>query len=84
MKANNHTNAKNLKGFKGNIPKAIVEIDRHPETQRILFSRKVDHVIGNAVYHPTKGYRKVRQYNPHTLLNSLLVSIGLNSMYPNL
>ena len=36
-----------------------------------------DIVRGNGVYHPTKGWRVMRKYVPHTLLDSVLKSIGL-------
>jgi hypothetical protein len=82
MKANNKSSKlKNIKGFKKEVPKALLDIVRNPDTQRIISIRKMDHVVGNSVYHPTKGWRKIRQYNPHTLLSNLLVGIGLNPLY---
>lgn len=53
--------------FKGNIPPEGVSSP----------------VRGNGVYHSTKGFRVLRQYNPHTLLNSLMMKLGLASMYQN-
>jgi hypothetical protein len=82
MKANNRSSKlKNIKGFKKEVPKALLDIVRDPDTQRPISIRQMDHVIGNSVYHPTKGWRKVRQYNPHTLLNDLWVGINLQPFY---
>jgi hypothetical protein len=67
----------------GKTPKAPIEITVGDDGK--VSKRKVDHVktIGNTqfVYHPTKGWRKVRDYTPHILLDNLLVSFGLKSMY---
>lgn len=62
-----------IKGFKTNIPKAPVERDEHGN-----FLRQSSHVIGNGVLHPTKGFRTLRTFNQHILLNSLLVKLGLH------
>lgn len=64
--------------FKGNVPKAPVERDEQGN-----FLRTADHVRGNGVYNPRKGWRVQRQYNPHALLNSLMMKLGLASMYQN-
>lgn len=62
--------------FKGNTPVAPKVFDKNGR-----FSHTTQHVRGNGVYHSTKGWRVVRTYTPHTLLNNLLQKIGLQSMY---
>lgn len=39
---------------------------------------ELSHIIGNGVYHPTKGFRKLRAFNQHIVLNQLLAKIGLH------
>jgi len=69
MKRHNHK----IKGsFKGNVPPAPVERDENGN-----FLRQSSHVIGNHWYHPRKGFRKIRTFNQHILLNSLLAKLGL-------
>lgn len=60
-------------GFKGNVPPKLVVRDEDGK-----FLHESSHVIGNGVYHPTKGFRTIRAFNQHILLNSLLMKIGLN------
>lgn len=44
---------------------------------KVLGIRKMDHSVGNAVLHPTKGWRKIRN-TPHMyLLGSLLLPLGI-------
>ena len=84
--ANLHNVIKGLNIFCGNVPPAPIEVVKN-EAGKIVSKRKVDHVRGpvnhQMSYHPTKGWRKVRAYNPHILLDNLLVKFGLQSMYKN-
>ena len=71
-------------GFKGNTPPMKVELEyklMEDGTKVPVGSRRVDTVIGNGIFHPTKSWRKVRQYRPHTLLSELLTKIGLQPLY---
>jgi hypothetical protein len=61
------------RGFKTNVPPQPSEWDKNGN-----FLRKSSHVIGNGVYHPTKGFRKLRAFNQHIVLNSSLAKIGLH------
>lgn len=84
MSSNNNRkkhNKSKLK-FKGNVPKARVEMEFDVENGMPLGYRKVDHVVGNKVYHPTKGWRPIIQYAPQLLLDKLFKQIGL-SIYNN-
>lgn len=76
--SNKRNATKPTNGFIGNAPSAPIERDEQGN-----FLRKSVHVRGNHWYHITKGWKSVRQYNPHTLLNSLMMKIGLASMYQN-
>lgn len=58
------------------VPKAKVEFETLPDGTPVGF-RKVDHVIGNCVYHPTKGWKTIIQYHPQLLLHKLFQRIGL-------
>lgn len=49
---------------------------------RVVGVRKMDHSIGNAWLHSTKGWRKVRQYRPLTLLSSLMLQFGVVPVEP--
>ena len=69
-----------VKGFKGNTPAMKVEYQFNNEGV-IIGTRRVHQERGDYVYHPTNGFKKKRQYHPHTLLNKLLMGIGLNNMY---
>ncbi len=74
MQRNKHkTNVK----FKA-VPKARLNIIRDPDTHRIIHFNKMDHVIGNAVYHPTKGFRRVRKEHGYKTLIDLFNNIGIN------
>jgi hypothetical protein len=65
-----------IKGsFRGNVPQKLVERDENGK-----FLRESSHVIGNGVYHPTRGWKKIRAFNQHILLNSLLVKLGLSTI----
>ena len=64
-------------GFKGNTPAMKLEPVKDFEGNVIDF-RRVDQERGNGVYHPTKGFKRKRQFHQHLLLNSLLRKIGLN------
>jgi hypothetical protein len=81
----NKRNAHNVSsGFKGNIPKAKVvkDIRLDKEGNEVVVGfRTEDHIRGDGIYHPTKGFRKVRQYTPHAVLNTLLRRIGLTGLY---
>ena len=71
-------------GFKGNTPPMKVELEyklMEDGTKVPVGSRRVDTVIGNGIYHPTLGWRKVRDYIPHTLLSNLLTRVGLQPLY---
>lgn len=70
--------------FKATVPKAKYE--RGVDQDGLPFVREVDHVrtlpSGRMVrYHPRKGWKVVQEYNPHILLNELLVKNGFNSLY---
>ena len=46
----------------------------HNEEGKVIGVRKTDHMIGNALYHPTRGWRKVRKPVGHMwLVSSLLM-----------
>jgi hypothetical protein len=66
-----------LSKFKGNVPKTRQEFEFDGKTDLNIPIRKVDHRIGDSWYNPTKGWRKIREYVPHTVLNKLLTKIGL-------
>lgn len=74
-------NKHNVTGsFKGNVPPAPLDYEYNDQGQ-VIGTRQSSHIRGDGVYHPTKSWRKVRSYVPHTLLNNLLQRIGLQSMY---
>lgn len=52
--------------FKGNVPK----------------SDGFSHLIGNAVYHPRKGWRKERKEHHFLTLNTILEPYGVRLMNP--
>lgn len=71
-------------GFKGDTPPMKLEFEYRTledGTKVPVSKRRVEQERGEYVYHATKGFRKKRQYNPHSVLNVLLQRIGLNSMY---
>lgn len=71
-------------GFKGNTPPMKIEFQYkilEDGTKVPVDTHRVEQERGNGVYHSTKGWKKKRQYNPHSVLNVLLQRIGLNSMY---
>lgn len=81
MSNNNRKKHKSTIKFK-QVPKARVEMEFDVENGLPRGYRKVDHVLGNKVYHPTKGWRPIIQYAPHLLLDKLFKSIGL-TIYSN-
>ena len=77
----NKRNTQNpAKGFKSVVPKAPVERDEQGNFLRTSVHTTTD---GKHWYSPNLGWRKTRQYTPHTLLNSLMMKLGLASMYQN-
>lgn len=70
MSNKRHNHGTNVK-FKGDTPKTRIELDNKG------IPRKVAHVIGNATYNPTKGFRKISKYHEHGLLNALLQRLNL-------
>lgn len=73
-----------LGGFKGNTPPMKVELEYkllEDGTKVPVGSYRAEQVRGDGVYHATKGFRKIRQYRPHTLLSDLLTKIGLQPLY---
>lgn len=73
-----------IKLFKSDVPKAPVEFTKNADGV-VLGFRKVQHVRTykgkQYVYNTTKGWKKIPEYNPHTLLNSLFISAGFDSIY---
>ena len=70
--SNKRNSTKPNKGFQGNVPSAPIERDEQGN-----FLRKSVHVSGNYWYHVTKGWKPVRAFNQHIMLNQLLAKIGL-------
>ena len=73
-----------LNGFKGDTPPMKLEFEYRTleDGAKVpVDTRRVEQERGEYVYHTTKGFRKKRQYNPHSVLNVLLQRVGLNSMY---
>lgn len=69
-------------GFKGNVPKQRVEIQQQylPNGDVIDIPARVQHVHNGWRYSDTLGWKRIQDYVPHTLLNSLLNRIGLNGV----
>ena len=84
MKKNLNEMVKGMDLFKGNVPKKAIELTLD-DSGKVIQRRQVDHYrrVGNRLfaYHCTKGFRAVRDYKPHTLLNNLLQKIGIANMY---
>lgn len=70
--------------FKGNTPKAPVELTKNADGV-IIGARRVQHIRTvngrQYVYNPTKGWKKVPEYKTHYLLNKLFVNSGLGTIY---
>lgn len=62
-------------------PKAPVDIIE--KDGKVVGVRKTVHSIGNAWLHSTKGWRASREYHPLTLLNSLMLQVGVVPVEPN-
>lgn len=65
-------------GFKKVVPKLKVEF--HTETindKEIEIPRRVTHVHNQHRYHSTKGWKKIQNYVPHIMLNTLLIPYGV-------
>lgn len=71
--SNKRNSTKPNKGFSGNVPSAPIERDEQGN-----FLRKSVHVRGNHWYSPTLGWKKIRAFNQHIVLNQLLAKIGLH------
>lgn len=67
---------KNL--FKGNVPKAKIEVS--VDKEGLVTKRKVDHMRKGYVYNPTKGFKKTWDYPQSILMNSLLLRFGIVPM----
>ena len=55
----------------------IAPVDIIEKDGKVVGIRKMDHSVGNAVLHPTKGWRKIRNTPPMYLLGSLLLPLGI-------
>ena len=64
--------------FKGNVPKAKIEVSVNKEG--LVTKRKVDHMRKGYVYNPTRGWIKVWQDPQSILMNSLLLRFGIVPM----
>jgi hypothetical protein len=75
--------SKTVKFFGSVTPKELIE--RGVGEDGVPFVRKVDHVRfkndRTLRYHPTRGWKLVQRYQPHYLLNNLLINNGFGNLY---